>query len=273
MTRRRRRRGTEEPTQHDAAPRPDRHPRAGTPRRLCPATRRGRGEARRDAADLRRDTAARRRLRPGARPHQGRARVRLEQGGLPARQLRQRQEPLHGRAPPAAAAAGGGPRRRGSRRRRHAARRLARRQALPARALSHDREAEPRCGGAGGLCGAGRRAAPGRAHAGRLPQRGALRRRAAAARGDRRRDVLRPRERDRREHRRCRRRVGQSVGAVGCRELRGGARRPGRGRGAQPPRRRASRLVLPWLPGRGAGEQRGVRSPRRGAGGDRATRA
>ena len=49
-------------------------------------------------------------LRPGAGLHQGCGGFDVEQGMLPARQLRQRQEPLHGRAAPAAA---GQPRRAG----------------------------------------------------------------------------------------------------------------------------------------------------------------
>ncbi len=122
--------------------RADRHPRAGPPGRLRPAPHRGRARTRaRRCATTSSPRSSPRCFDDALGFIRSALEARSSKARLPARQLRQRQEPLHGGAAPAAPAqrrraldprAGAG---------RRQARRLARGQAVPARALPHDRRA------------------------------------------------------------------------------------------------------------------------------------
>ena len=125
------------------------HPRGRPQGRLRHVARRRRRRQQGDARQLRRHAAARRRLQQRARVHRLRGQREQEQGGVPRRQLRLGQVPLHGGAAPAPAARPGSARdpraRRGDRRERPGARRSA---TFAARPVPHDRR---RVDGAGDL--------------------------------------------------------------------------------------------------------------------------
>ncbi len=228
------------------AERPDNDPRARASGRLRPAAHQGGDRAGADAARLCGDAAVGRCLqqRPGLHPAGGADRG--QQGRLPARQFRLRQEPLHGGAQPAVGRqhAGALDPRAG---RCRGAPQLDARPQVPARAVSHDRRARHGIRHPRPVRRVRAQETPKGAGSRLLPRRGPVQGCARTARTHGRRALLRAVEQAR-WRRRGRWRLGRVRQRLGRCQLRSSHAGAAEWRGAFTPRRRPDHTVLLGIP-------------------------
>ena len=254
-----------EPVDRDDHRRHLRPSRACSSGRLRAAIVRGGGAGRADAERLRGDRAARGLLRRRAVADWQRRRSEYQQGRVPARKLRQRQEPLHGGADPAAAPQRGCPFDPPACRRRREVQRLDHRPSVPGRAVPHDRGNRHGVGNSRALCRTRASNSPESADARVLPGRPLVRGRAEPARQHGRCSILPHAERKGSGRlRQWRRRMGRSRERMGRDRIRSGPRSTSRRRRTPALGRRSHRCLLQRRSHRRRDERRALRSARRG---------